>query len=314
MDKKGFTKYLEGKGLASSTITAYIKAVIWFLKHVQKEKTEITKPDVLKYLEYLKNSRQQQNITRKNRLIALNHYFTFLYRDEQIAENPCLFLKIRGTKRKTLHKIYTPEELEELFDNYYQLFVRAYDDSHIPKNQRKQSALSKERNALILSVLIYQGVFPTETGTIELDDLDLMKATLKIRSSKKHNARTLPLKAAQIGLFMRYLQDIRPKICEYHITESNKLFLPLPAFSKKSTDKDCLTDMFKRFAKQIKTIDRQFTDFKQLRVSVITYWIKTKGLRKTQYLAGHKWVSSTEDYLPNDLDDLIDDISKLHPF
>jgi hypothetical protein len=32
-----------------------------------------------------------------------------------------------------------------------------------------------------------------------------------------------------------------------------------------------------------------------------------------QYMAGHRYVSSTENYLVNDIEDLQDDITKYHP-
>ena len=151
MDKTGFTAYLEGKNLSPFSIAYYVRSVEVFFRHVQKQETQVSKPDILKHLEYLKNSREQQNITRRNNLIALNHYFTFLYQSGQTATNPCIFLKIRGTYKRKLHKIYTPEELDGLFDSYYQLFVRGYDDSRIPKNQRKQSALSRAFLPLLTS-------------------------------------------------------------------------------------------------------------------------------------------------------------------
>ena len=314
MNKTGFINYLEAKNLAVTSIDCYVELVNRFFSHTKKEDIQVTKPDILNYLKYLKNSRKQQNITRRNSLIALNHYFTYLYENEQIIINPCLFIKIRGTRRKMLYKIYSSEELDQLFDAYYQLFVRSFDDSYMPKNNRERSALSKERNALIVSILVYQGAVTSEINEIQLDDLDLIKATLKIRGSKRHNERVLPLKATQIGLFINYLQNIRPQLFEYHTKESDKLFLALPEFSKKSTNNDSLMDIFKRLSKQLKSIDKQFLNFKQLRASVITFWLKTQGLRKTQYLAGHKWISSTEEYLPNNLDDLTDDINKLHPF
>ena len=72
--------------------------------------------------------------------------------------------------------------------------------------------------------------------------------------------------------------------------------------------------VFKALTRHIKTFDKQFNSFKQLRSSVITFWIKTHNLRKAQYFAGHRYISSTEDYLPNNLENLIDDINKLHPF
>jgi len=310
-----FIKYLQSKNLSLSTQEAYLRYVNLFFSRIDKQEIQITKADILKHLGYLKKQRGQQSITRRNSLIALNHYFTLLYQNEDIAQNPCLFLKIRGTKKQNLYKIYSPEELEQLFDSYYQLFVRTFDNSHIPKNQRKQSDLSKERNASILSVMLNQGTTTKEVDTIELNDLDLTKATLKIRAGKKSNERILPLKAEQIGLLMNYLQNLRPKLLEYHNDKDRQsLFLTLPEYSKQKTDSPTLMHAFKPLTKQIKTLDKHFLNFKQVRASVITYWIQTEGLRKAQYKAGHRYISSTENYLPNDLQGLTDDINKLHPF
>ena len=51
----------------------------------------------------------------------------------------------------------------------------------------------------------------------------------------------------------------------------------------------------------------------QIRASVITHWLKLYNLRQLQYMAGHRFVSSTEAYLVNDIDDLKEDIAKFHP-
>jgi len=60
MDKKGFTAYLESKDITATTITCYIKYIDLFFERVKKEDVQITKPDILKHLEYLKNIRQVQ--------------------------------------------------------------------------------------------------------------------------------------------------------------------------------------------------------------------------------------------------------------
>lgn len=313
--KTEFTNYLQSKDLAQSSITHYQMYAEQFLKWAGKEEAEIKKADVLKHLEHLKKRKHQQNITRRNHLIAINHYFTFLYEQEEVSENPCLFLKIRGTKKTTLYKIFTAEQLEQLYDSYYQLFVRNYDDSHIPKNQRKQSALSKQRNSAILSLLLNQGTTTKELDTLLIQDLDLIKATVKIRGGKKSNERTLPLKAEQIGLLMHYTQNIRPQLLEYQKNqESLWLFLPLPEYSKKTTDKENLMHVFKPLTKHLKSIEPTFLNFKQTRASVITHWLKIHNLRKTQYLAGHRYISSTERYLLGNLEGLTNDIAKHHPF
>jgi site-specific recombinase XerD len=315
MDKTGYTAYLEKKELTTVTINNHIELAERFFTKIKKEDVQVTKPDILKYLEYLKNNRRQQNSTRKLHLSALKHYFNHLYQEGMIAKNPCSLLKIRGVKRKTLYKIYTPDELEQLFDNYYHVFIRNFDNSRYNnERQRRYMALTGERNAAILSILVHQGVITTEIGKIETDDLDIIKASLKIRSTKKHNERTLPLKAAQIGVLMHYLQNIRPQFLEYQTTESNKLFLSLPALGKKTMDNDMAEGVFIKLSAQLKTIDKQFLNFLQVRAAIITSWLKVHGLRKTQYLAGHKHVTSTEEYISNNLDDLTDNINKLHPF
>jgi site-specific recombinase XerD len=313
-NRQEFISYLQSRDLKAKTITELIRLAEQFFAEVKKEDIQITKPDVLKFLEYLKNSRKVQNAYRSYYLNALNHYFTFLCREGKISRNPCLFLKIRGIHKRKLYKIYTPEELEQLFDNYFQLFVRAYDDSRIPENNRKQSKLSKERNALVLSILFNQGASTAEIEKIELSDIDLIRASLKIRGGGKLNERTVPLKAPQIGLIMHYLQNIRPQLLEYHASDTGRLFLPLAKDSRKGTDHKILNYAFFVLTSQLKSIDKQFLNVLQVRASVITFWIKTQGLRKAQYLAGHRCVSSTERYQQNNLDNLTDDINKLHPF
>lgn len=309
-----FISYLQSKNLAQSSINHYTDYTQKFFVYISKEAEQVKKKDVLKYLGYLQDKKNYENITRRNHLIALNHYFTFLLKNEQVANNPTALIKIRGTHKKHLYKTYTTEELEQLFDSYYQLFVRAYDDSHIPKNQRKQSALSKERNASILSIMLNQGTTTKEIDNIQLNDIDLIKATLKIRGGKKSNERILPLKAEQIGLLMNYIQNLRPKLLEYHTTESEKLFLPLAEFSKKNTKSATIMGVFKLLTKQVKSLDKHFLNFRQVRASVITHWLQMHGLRKAQYYAGHKYISTTESYLSNDIESLTDDIAKYNPF
>lgn len=64
----------------------------------------------------------------------------------------------------------------------------------------------------------------------------------------------------------------------------------------------------------LRKINSRIKNFEQIRASVITAWLKQYDLRKVQYLAGHQYVSSTEKYKANDIDELQDDIKKFHPF
>jgi len=311
--KTEFISYLQTKNLAPSSIEHYVREVGLFLAWIDREEIQITKPDVLKYLEYLKDKRRLQNISRGRVLNVLNHYFTFLVGCQQIARNPCAFLKIRGTKPQNLYRLYTNQELTELYDTYFHAFVREYDDSHIPKNQRYLSALSKQRNAVMLSLLINQGTTTKEIDTILLDDIDLMGATIRLHGARKGKDRVLPLAATQIGVLMHYLQNIRPQLLNFQLQESQWLFLTLPSSLNGKSDNDSIMNSFKPLTTQLKSIDQHFLNFKQVRASVITHWITAHGLRKAQYMAGHRQISTTEKYLSNDLTGLTNDINKLHP-
>jgi len=311
---ENFKKYLQEKGLTENTQNAYLFNTNKFLNWFDDEPTTAQKKDILKYLEHLKKNRKQQNITRKNSLIALNHYFDFLLKTEQIAVNPTNLLKIRGTKKKQLYNIFTAEELTQLADDYYNIYIKNFDENRIPINQRKNSYLTRNRNYLILTFLLYQGLHTNELQKIQLDDTDTIKATVNIKGSRKTNPRKLTLKPEQIGVLIHYLQNIRPQFLEKYTSENNNLFLTLPEISKKKTEQTRVMYALKPLTKQVKNINLNFTSFNQIRASVITNWIKTVGLRKAQYNAGHRYISTTEKYLPNDLEQLTDDIEKFNPF
>ncbi|QMU63607.1 MAG: tyrosine-type recombinase/integrase [Flavobacteriaceae bacterium] len=309
-----FINYLQTKNHAEITQKKYTKSVADFLKWFTKEDINTTKKDVLEYLSYLKKNLHQTNSRRKGDLTALRHYFTFLQQNDLIATNPTNFLKIRGARKKTLYNIYSFAELEQLNDNFYHNFIRNFNyNKYVGENDRERSLLCRERNYCMLGMLVYQGLLTKELKKIKLTDLDLNKATLKIQKAKKSNGRTIVLNATQIGVLINYTQQIRPKIANLYNQETEQLFLSYPISNEKNNIQD-FRGVVQYLAKQVKKIDSNFLNFKQLRASVITNWIKNEGLRKAQYLAGHRYISSTESYKVNDLESLTDDIAKHHPF
>jgi len=66
--------------------------------------------------------------------------------------------------------------------------------------------------------------------------------------------------------------------------------------------------------KHLRRINPAVKNLDQLRASVITHWVKVYDLRKAQYMAGHRWVGSTEAYKEQLLDELQADVKKFHPF
>jgi site-specific recombinase XerD len=303
MDKKGFIEYLESKDHAKSTQKEYLLRSKLFLDWVQKEDLQITKPDILNYLEYLKNRKNNNNPTRAITLTAIRHYFDYLFKNEYIPKNPATFLKIRGTQVKKLYHLYTGEELEELYDTFYHIYIRGFESNkYFGHDTEEKIKLTRERSLIALGILVYQGVQTSELKNIKLEDVDLQKAKIKIPSSKQAAERILPLKAAQIGSLIRYMEYVKPELEDMFpkAVESEYLF---------SVEKDFVQHLIRL----TREIDKRFRNFRQVRTSVITNWLKTENLRKAQHLAGHRSINATENYQPNNLESLIEDITKHHP-
>ncbi|CAA0217300.1 tyrosine-type recombinase/integrase [Tenacibaculum maritimum] len=309
-----FIQYLQAKGLAITTIKHYTRLTKLYIQWSTHIAHQHTKKDVLNYLTYLKQHKKLQAITRYNVLIALQHYFTHLQQQNKISSNPTTFIKLRGIKKRKLHYIYNLEEIDTLTDTYYYLQVKqAEEKHHIHKGQYflERSYLAKMRNYTMLLLIAYQGLRTREVLQLQINDIDLHKATILVRQgTTRGNQRTLPLKATQIGTLIQYTNQIRPKL--EHPQTNNSFFLPLPKKDPKA--KKQAQACLKGVTKKLKELAPNFISLNQLRASVITHWIQTKGLRKAQYLAGHKSIHSTEEYIPNVLEDLTEDIIQYNPF
>lgn len=311
-----FISYLQGNSLSPVTIDRYSREVRGFMAwYGSEDLINCTKGEILNYLSYLKG-KNQQAVTRNHSLIALRHYFDSLISEGAIVGNPTALIKLRGVKKQKLYRTYTPEEMEELADTYYQLEVKRTRDrlqeltTKAGEHLCKRSYLSKTRNYVMLQFFIHQGLRTREVLDLRVDDVMLHKATVHIQGGTRGKSRTLSLHATQMGSFMQYLNEIRPQLETPHTNDT--LFLPIPKNdprAKKETEAN-----FKGFIKRLKQLDRNFESLAQLRSSVIAYWIESHGLRKAQYMAGHKSITSTENYQPNNIGELADDISKFNPF
>ena len=74
-----------------------------------------------------------------------------------------------------------------------------------------------------------------------------------------------------------------------------------------------LNNTLNKLLQQITKLEPKVKTLQQLRASVITAWLKTHNLREAQHMAGHRYVSSTEAYLINDLEGLAEDVARFHP-
>ncbi len=146
---------------------------------------------------------------------------------------------------------------------------------------------------------MWQGVTTAEIAALNLADLNLRAGTIYIAGSRSSNERTLELKPVQVLELMEYQMQTRPQLLQYHPAAKERLFLGITCW--------------KHLRDDIRKQQPRFINFLQVRSSVITHWLKTHNLRKVQYMAGHRYVSSTEAYQVGNIEELQSDIGKFHP-
>jgi len=300
-----FKQYLESKGLSTSTITHYNTYVLDFISWLDKDNTETENVTTKELTAYLHKLQKQglQNKTRGIRLNCLRHYFNWEIEKDNRIDNPAKHIKIRGTKTTKLHDIFSLIELEKLYNDYT---IPKDDDVRNNRNWWQEHLLTRKRNKVTLGLLIYQGLTTAEIDKLTLKDVRLREGILFIQGSKKSNERTLELKSYQIMDLMEYTLQVRQKILSLSNKTTEQLFV-----SKGNNTQS--NNNWKGLSQVLRKENKKFINFKQVRASVITHWLGMHNLRQVQYMSGHRYVSSTEAYLVNKLEDLQADIDKYHP-
>ncbi len=291
-DQPEFIKYLLQKGYSIKSSERYLKDIKLFKKWLVKENlTEeaVSYNDITHYIQSKKGKVKQ--ITIATVLASLKRYYDYLEELGFVVENPVLNVQIKGIKRKVLYNILSKQKLEKIYYDYKEL------SSQSP---------SQKRNEIIVGLLVYQGLNTNDLQNLTIKDIKLREGKIFIKGSRRSNERTLPLESHQILDIMEYTLQVRQAI----LSETNKqtdLFFVTQGSSLN------LQNVMQKLIKELHKQNKQVENVKQIRASVITGWLKTYNLREVQYFAGHRYVSSTEAYLINDLEDLQTDIDKYHP-
>lgn len=301
---KDFKTYLQVLGNDANTIRQKSNYTGYFLNWLESERLqpeETRYNDLLNFIDYCKlegNSKKHIN----SKLRGIRGFYEYLKKQNPKIINPAANLYLKGTHKKTISGIIDFTALE----NFYQSFET--------KTNRDK------RNKIILGLLIYQGVTTVELKQLEPGHLKLKEGKIYIPGNRRRNSRTLELKPFQILELHEYLTETRPKIL-------NEITAPRPARKPDKINKTRLENQLfisingseniknslLHLFKAIQKTNPEIQNPKQIRASVITNWLKNYNLRQVQYMAGHKYVSSTERYQLNNLDNLQSKLEKYHP-
>jgi integrase/recombinase XerD len=281
-----FEQYLESKRYSRVTIGRYLAGAEIFTGWLQEERLageQATYNEVVAFMRHLQQKGKSKK-TVHSQLNILRHYFNYLISESRRQDNPAAGVYVRGIVRKLPGNLLSMDELEELHRRY---------ELQLNVDPAKK---------IMLGLLIYQGLQTEEITRLEAAHIHLKEGKIFIKGSPHSNERWLPLQAHQVVQLQQYLQANRFK---------EGIFLARPVRADASERN--ISNRMRHMTQQLQKLNPKIINVNQIRNSVITGWLGRYHLRQVQYMAGHKYVSSTQRYQVLSSDDWQSELEKHHP-
>jgi len=296
--KDNFINYLKSKSFTRKSIDSRINVMKLFWNWLDKENLEVESvgyADLLLYMKYRSRKGTSQR-SIQNYLSTIKHFYEHLIRDGKIINNPASEIEVKGVKRKVLYHILEPHELQALYNG-------CQDES--PKGIR---------NKVMLGLLINQGLTTSELSKLEVKDIDLREGKIDVPGGVRSNGRVMKLEAHQVMEIYNYVLKVREEIKEinpkrkYQERQDNQNL-----FIGDGGNNANFSNYMTRLMVKVRKLNPSVLNAKQIRASVITKWLRMYNLREVQYLAGHRYISSTESFLENEMEGLQEEVQQFHP-
>lgn len=285
-----FKLYLNKQGYSDSTIENYGKAVdIYFqwTKENNINRYKATYNDLLAYTEHLSQGKLKK-VTVNRVMQLIKKYYDYLISKNKRTDNPAAEIRIKNVMRTLPQNLLDKQQLEKMYYEYNPV------------------GMIGKRNKCMLGLMIWQGITSGESMKMIVKDIDLEKATVYVPSSNRSASRKLKLQPEQIFLLQEYIQYIRPIMLKTNKRKTDYLFIT------NGTSLNMHNSLFRLYTE----LRKQFSFFKdadQIHASVLVLWNKSYNVRQVQYMAGHKYLSSTDRYRTVKLESLQEQLEKIHP-
>ena len=292
---KSFKTYLYEHRLRDSTVNGHVQNVGYFLQWVEsnglQEPENVSYTDLLNYVQY-EQQRNKDVATINLRISSISKYFEFLKTEGTVTRNPARTLRIKGKAKTVIQNPLKYDELLNLYNSYKAIEKEV-------KQHKEKSQLAHQRNIIIVGLMIWQGLHSGELEKLEVNHINLNEGTIYIPSTARSNSRELKLSTGQILTLHSYIhggtrEKLKPKADEL-----------LPGN---------LHNTISLLTEELKGINPQIKNALHIRASVILHWLRQHNKRQVQYMAGHKYINSTEAYEVQELQTLTDQLTKHHPF
>ena len=291
-----FIEYLSKNQYSQSTIKVHILRIERLKKWLKKQgiaANELTYSNLLRYAKYLQTNKKYERQSTNNELRAVKLYYDYLIEIREIMENPAEGMAIRGTRTKVIGNLLEEEELEDLYYSYqtkhYDTFFHA----------------TKKRDKVVVGLMVFQGITAIELHHLQEEYIQLRKGKIDIPSTRRSNTRTLKLQPVQMMELMEYVKEVRPYLAKKFADQNPEKFI--------FGSIDQMHSITSRIIKNLKKSNHKVISCSQIRTSILVHWLANHSLRKVQYMAGHRYISSTEKYVQDDLENLHEIVNTFHP-
>jgi integrase/recombinase XerD len=275
---------------APSTVKEYGRDIENYLSNCP-EAEGVMYRDIVAYIGKLRE-RYSNGATLGKMVSAIKAYYGYLCHEGIREDNPARGIRLmdRVSKDRQLQDLFTEVELEAMLDR---------------KEPYKKNIY---RNGVLMSLLIYQGLWPQEVAGLRVVDIDLKAATVRIGATPKSAGRTLELKASQVLLFYEYIHQVRPGMIKAG-TDTDRLLIglqgrALPPWAIGVHIKRCYGGMYP--GRKVSTAT--------IRQSVIANLLKAgNDVSVVQLFAGHLCAASTQRYEQGAVNSLAAAVQQYHP-
>lgn len=280
-----FEYHLKRKKLSADSITTYQKALNQFLNWLDDLHLSIDNIHYNHIINFIDYCRSRHNVpgTIQQKITAIKYYCDY----RMIQPNPCHDLIIKTKGKPLPSPLLTEVQINHIYNTY------PHDQNHLI------------RNKLIIGLVCYQALTTKELHRLTIDSIRLDHNVILIKKTNTSNGRSILIHQNQINIIQTYLDKIRIEILDNRPDDSTLIIHS--GHNKK------LTNILASIKKQLRELHSEFNSFRQLRASTISNWLKNHNLRQVQYMAGHKYLSSTERYQENAIEALQKQLDDLHP-
>jgi integrase/recombinase XerD len=271
-----FLEYISAeKGYSSNTLAAYRNDLSQFIAYLEPRVSrwdKVTRDTIVDYIMAMKGGQEYASSTVARKVAAIKSFFHYLVDRGELQDDPTATLDSPKV-RKRLPKAISQNELERLLD----------------EPAREQTAKARRDRAL-LEVLYATGLRVTELISLNVDDVNLASATLRVVRAKDKRERIVPIHERAIEPLQDYLE--RGRIQLLHVAEEPALFLN---HRGERLTRQGLWLIVKHYVREV-GIGEEVTPH-TLRHTFATHLIDKKAdLEYVQEILGHANIATTQVY------------------